>query len=538
MWRRLGLEQLLFASYGLMMAVASTLGIVAVVRNMAVKTESAQVAGDAHRAFLAMKLTMLQQREQAVSRAYFLQPSADGVKRYREALQSFDETYEELAATTSDPQGEALLAEVKRVCDQGGAQLQQMMAEEAAGKHDEVLAGLSTSVALSKKIRAAIDGVTAYEDRLSNEVRSNQVRAANWGIWISIDGLGVTLLVSAFAGWEMIRIFTHRLQRAQVELDAVARKDLSGAVIEVETKDALGRMLTSVNEMKLNLRLVMGELGEVAEHVATASTEMAATSQATAQSADAERRETEHVASALNEMAHSVREVAEHATQASRSAMDAAAEARHGDETVTQAASKMQEISNQSEQASKTLAELAGHAAKIGEAVKLIDEIAGQTNLLALNAAIEAARAGEHGKGFSVVAGEVRRLAERTTAATREIDRIIDAEQQHTIRALKEMERVSEEVAGGVSLAEKTRVSLGTILRSVRNVESMTGRIAAATAQQASSTAEVNVNLQRIAEYTVVSAASAHQSSAACGAMSKMSAKLKENLAGFRLEES
>jgi methyl-accepting chemotaxis protein len=536
-WKKLGLEQLLFASFGLVLAVATAAGIVAVQRNIAVKGESAKVSADDHRALLATRLTMLQQREQAVSRAYFLQPSADGVKRYQESVNMFAATYKELATGTTDPKEMTLLADAKQLCDQGAEQLRQMMDQEAAGNHDRVLAGLTTSVALSKKIRISIDNVVTYANRQSEDGRAAQVQAAAQGIWISLAGLGLTFVVTFFSGWTTIRMVTHRLQRARDELDAVARKDLSGETIQVDTHDSLGRMLHAVNEMKQNLHEVVEDLDGMAGEVSSASVEMAAASEATARSADEERKETEHVASALNEMAQTVRQVAENACQVSQSAAAAAAEARHGDETVALAATKMRQISNQSIVAAGSLSELAEHAAKIGHAVKLIDEIASQTNLLALNAAIEAARAGEHGKGFSVVAGEVRRLAERTLSATREIDKIIAAEQTQTRRALADMTLVTEHVAGGVSLAEKTQVSLRTILQSVNSVESMTAQIATATGQQANSTAEVNRNLQRIAEFTVNAAASAHQSSMTCVSMNEMSAKMKHQLAGFVLRD-
>ena len=199
------------------------------------------------------------------------------------------------------------------------------------------------------------------------------------------------------------------------------------------------------------------------------------------------------------------------------------------------ASRKMQEISQQSESAAGSLEQLARHSADIGKAVKLIEEIAAQTNLLALNAAIEAARAGEHGKGFSVVAGEVRRLAERTASATREIDGMIEAEQSQTRHVLKEMRLYSARVVDGVSLTLKTRSSLETILRSVQEVEAMTSQIAVATTEQSATTEELNRNLHRIAQITAASASSAHQSSQACTDLSQMSERMHAQLSDFRL---
>ena len=534
-WKRLGLEHLLMLGFTLVMAVAAASGVMSVERNIAVKKESALAAEDNHRALLATRLTMLQQREQATSRAYFLQPSADAVKRYREAVNMFNATSQELQSDTSDPEGIRLLAEAKRLCDRGAEQLTQMMALEAAGKHAEVLDGLTQSVSLSKSIRAAIDAFAAYANRLADQRREVQKQQADRGVWVSVIGLVLGVALAAATASLTVRVVSIRVKGAQAALEAVANKDLSGEEIEVLTRDALGQMMHSVNKMKRSLSGVVGELSEVAGHVASAATELAATARESAKGADDERAETEQVAAALTEMAHTVAIVAEHATQVSQSAAKAAGATQLGDEAVVLASRKMQEISQQSESAASSLAQLARHSADIGQAVQLIEDIAQQTNLLALNAAIEAARAGEHGKGFSVVAAEVRRLAERTAAATREIGSIIEAEQSQTRRALEEMKLFSSQIAGGVTLTEKTRSSLETILQSVREVEAMTSQIAVATTEQSTTTEELNRNLQRIVQITAASASAAHQSSAACNEMSTMSERMNAQLSDFRL---
>lgn len=533
--KRLGLEQLLALGFALVLAVATAAGIASVERNISVKRESALAAADADRALLSTRLTMLQQREQATSRAYFLQPSADARKRFNDARTMFDTTYAELEGKTSDAEGRRLLGEAKRLCDQGADQLRQMMALEESGKHQEMLDGLTQSVALSKQIRAAIDALGAYANHLSDQRRELLQQDAEHGIWVSAASLVLSLVLACITAILTVRIVSARVRKAQGALDAVANKDLSGDEIEVLTRDALGQMMHSVNRMKGNLGEVVGELGEVAKHVAAAATELAATARESARGADEERAQTEQVAAALTEMAHTVALIAQHAMQVSRSASDAASAAQRGDETVTMASRKMQEISQQSESAAGSLEQLARHSADIGKAVNLIEEIAAQTNLLALNAAIEAARAGEHGKGFSVVAGEVRRLAERTASATREIDGMIEAEQLQTRHVLKEMRLYSAQVVDGVSLTLKTRSSLETILKSVQEVEAMTSQIAVATTEQSATTEELNRNLHRIAQITAASASSAHQSSQACTDLSQMSERMHAQLSDFRL---
>jgi methyl-accepting chemotaxis protein len=535
-FKKLGLELLLIVSFGAVMLVTAATGVTSLLRDISMRKQTESAAADAHLALLATRLTMLQQREQATSRAYFLQPAPDAIKRYDDARTKFDATYNELRKLVSDPSSRQQLEIVKQLCDQGANQLQQMITQEGTGDHADVLRGLTASVALSKKIRTALDEFTESSNRRASDHRSDLSRQAQRGIWFNLFGLAMGFILAAVTAIGTIRIVGSRINKAQTALDAVANQDLSGAEIEVFTADALGAMMRSVNQMRRNLGCVVGSLTQVAGQVASASSDLASNAQKGAYSADREREQTEQVATTLSLMTHSISLVAENAAQVCRSASEASSAAKAGDELVVNSSRKMREISEQSGVAAASLAELARHSERIGTAVQMIEEIAGQTNLLALNAAIEAARAGEHGKGFSVVAGEVRRLAERTAQATRDIDEIILAERDQTQKTLDQMTLYGSQVANGVELIEKSRTSLVDILRCVREVEAMTSQIASATSQQSTNAEAVNQSLQRIADIIAGSAASAHQSSDACREMSKISALMTQQLSGFRLK--
>lgn len=167
----------------------------------------------------------------------------------------------------------------------------------------------------------------------------------------------------------------------------------------------------------------------------------------------------------------------------------------------------------------------------------MIRGIAEQTNLLALNAAIEAARAGEQGKGFSVVAAEVRRLAERTAVATCEIDQTVSVMAQQTEATMQKTRAAQMRVSEGVTLASGTRESLVHVQQAIGEVEQMTVQIAAATSQQAASTRELQQSLDQIVMTMTASAAAAEHSSEASRRLSELSDKMNSQFSEFVLPQ-
>jgi methyl-accepting chemotaxis protein len=179
--------------------------------------------------------------------------------------------------------------------------------------------------------------------------------------------------------------------------------------------------------------------------------------------------------------------------------------------------------------------ELGKQSDQIGKIIGVIDDIADQTNLLALNAAIEAARAGEQGRGFAVVADEVRKLAERTSGATKEIAGMIRGIQAETKSAVAAMQAGTKDVEQGVELTTQAGSSLHDIIQMSEQVGDMITQIATAATEQAAASEEINGNIEQIAKITTASALGAHQTTEALQDLAALASNLQQLVGQFRL---
>ena len=240
-------------------------------------------------------------------------------------------------------------------------------------------------------------------------------------------------------------------------------------------------------------------------------------------------------ASAVEEMTRTAGEVARSSTEAARIAQETAKTARGGQEEMNQSVMGMQQVSHAVVQAANIITALGRSSDQIGEIVRVIEDIADQTNLLALNAAIEAARAGEQGRGFAVVADEVRKLAERTTKATKEIGDMIRQIQKDTRSAVSSMEQGTSQVGQGVALANKTGEALANIHSMINATAGMIQQIANATEEQSTATRQIASDLESMTQTTRQTTRGVFQSAKACHVLRVMAGDLQKLLGSFKV---
>jgi methyl-accepting chemotaxis protein len=321
-----------------------------------------------------------------------------------------------------------------------------------------------------------------------------------------------------------------------VQAEAIAAGDLTCEDLTVRSQDELGDLTTAINKMKGNLKRMILDISENSLQVASASEELSSSATLQAQGADHQKDQTTQVATAMQEMSSTVQQVSENCTNAAEASRRAAETAREGGVVVEKVLAQMRSIAESVAKTAKEMGELAHSTNQIGRIAGVIDDIADQTNLLALNAAIEAARAGEQGRGFAVVADEVRKLAERTTTATKEIAQMITTIQAGTNGAIKAMESGTQQVQEGVTSTARAGESLQQIIHMSEEVGSMIASIATAAAEQSGATADVNQSMDQIAQLGKESAVAAQQSAKACQDLSELALALQNMVGSFKLQ--
>ena len=269
-------------------------------------------------------------------------------------------------------------------------------------------------------------------------------------------------------------------------------------------KNSINQVADSLNEAFLRVM-------DAADATASASTQISSSAEEMAAGSQEQSAQTSEVATAVEQMTATIFESTKNIVKAAELAKDSGTNAKEGGEVVKKSIEGIEVIATVVSEAAEIVEELGESSNKIGEIIQVINEIADQTNLLALNAAIEAARAGEQGRGFAVVADEVRKLAERTTKATKEIGMMIKQIQKDTQGAVNSMEQGTVEVNTGKELAKKSGESLEKIINGFEKVVEVVNEVASVSEEQSENAEHISQSVETISSLSLESSVGAEQ---------------------------
>lgn len=408
---------------------------------------------------------------------------------------------------------------------------------------------------ISKLINIANEGATGASGTSLDLSEQSYVTIITLTIIAIVIALGIAIFMSI-----MISRPVQKISQAAMQ---IADGDLTGEAIVLRNKDELGGLANSFNMMTANLRAMIEAVGTTSEQVAASSEELQASAEQNTKAVEQISETVEELSTgtseqvgmvqrssqAMNEMALGTGQIAELAQSVSESAVDAANQSAEGNIILQEAVQQMNSVQESITSLSELMAGLGERSAQIGTITAVINGIAGQTNLLALNAAIEAARAGEHGRGFAVVADEVRKLAEESSASAQQITELVQLIQEDTRHAVEAVKANGVETQSGMEIVTNAGFVFKEILNAVNKVAGEIQEVSAGAEEIAASSDEVVKFMEQISTISEAASGGTHNVSAAteeqlasmeeiaasAASLSQMAEQLQEQVNRFKV---
>ena len=303
------------------------------------------------------------------------------------------------------------------------------------------------------------------------------------------------------------------------------------------TENFTGAIADSINFAIDQMRGLVSNINDLSVQVAKAASETQSTASNLASAAENQAREIGAASQAINEMAVSIDHVSSNAAESAAVADRAVEIANKGSDVVQDTITGMDTIRGQIQETSKRIKRLGESSQEIGDIVSLINDIADQTNILSLNAAIQASMAGDAGRGFAVVADEVQRLAERSSAATKQIAALVKTIQTDTNEAVISMEQTTTEVVNGAKRAQDAGVALEEIENVSTSLAELIQNISNAARQQAASAGHISNTMNVIQDITAQTVSATDQTASSIGKLAGMANQMRESVEGFNLPD-
>ncbi|KAF0814634.1 Methyl-accepting chemotaxis protein PctA [Andreprevotia sp. IGB-42] len=400
--------------------------------------------------------------------------------------------------------------------------------------------------------RLANQAIVRDSDKLLKDTVDLAARYENrFGSFLTTVLEAIFIIVAVISLYLLVRVFNQEAVRRRVESenenkknqDAILRllnemSDLADGDLTVRalvTEDLTGAIADSINFTIEELRNLIGGINRATGQVNSATGQAQEVSNSLLLAAERQSHEIQDTTQTVEQMVRSIQGVSHNAAESANVAQSSLSAAEKGADAVQNQIKGMGEIREQIQETAKRIKRLGESSQEIGEIVELISDITEQTNVLALNAAIQAAAAGDAGRGFSVVAEEVQRLAERSGEATKQIGAIVKTIQTDTHDAVAAMELSTQGVVEGAKLSDAAGKALTEIGQVSRELAKLIGSIAHETEDQTQLAGRVNHSMRDILSITEQTTEGTKQSAEIIGQLSGLAQELKDSVSGFKL---
>jgi len=445
----------------------------------------------------------------ALVRGYMLFGEKEYVDRFYKLTEESKQIQEEVLVLSNNNE------ELKKLIDQS-IEWRKMVEEKmlkpySSGNKELALTVLKTEVTpLGREIDGGFNQLVGkYEALLASSSKSLIERGQSLGnllLIFSIAAISIGVIISFVIASRISKPIIAVVER----LIQISKGDFTGEDLKTKSKDEVGKLVHSVNEMSKSVKDLIKKVNQMAHYVGEVSKDLEKNTERTTQSSQQistmmaelssglERQVSgvEESNTAMEEMAIGIQRIAESSSQVSEASIDTAGAARTGNHNIKEAINQINEIHSSVNDSAKVIQELQQRSEEIANIIEVITGISSQTNLLALNAAIESARAGEHGRGFAVVADEVRKLAEQTDVSAGQITRLIQEMKGETSRVVQSINKVTESVNKGISVIKNTEESFKKIVEATDDVAAQIQEVSAVSEEMSASAEEISASFE------------------------------------------